>query len=117
MEWFDFNDKSNNKNNLYDNDYDIIDSNDLLYNNYNAVNNYNNDNDINNYKNDGTNINNQRVCNTTDNSNENICATYDGTMCISHMNVTLVTKTRLKYGLAQLYSKDNVQCKSYLCLS
>ncbi len=111
MEWFDFNF------NMYNNDYDIIDSNDLLYINYNVINDYNNNNnDIDNYKNDGTNINSQRVCNTTDNSNENICATYDGTMCLSHMNVTLVTKTRLKYGLAQLYSKDNVRCKSYLCL-
>lgn len=111
MEWFDFNFNMNN------NDYDIIDSNDLLYNNFNVINsNNNNNNDIDNYKNDGTNINSQRVCNTTDNSNENICATYDGTMCMSHMNVTLVTKTRLKYGLTQLYSKDNVRCKSYLCL-
>ena len=84
----------------------IIDDNYLIYANSNAVSSNNYNNNVNN-----DNVNSAKVCNETDHSNDNICDTYDATWCVERVNVTLVSKSSLKYGLTQFYSKNNIHCK------
>ena len=80
----------------------------LIYANY-----YTGSNDIDHYNVNYDSTVSAKVCNETNHSNDIICATYDATWCVPHVNVTLVSKTTLKYGLSQLNSIDNIHCKAY----